>query len=87
MSAINTQTPPDAKWPGLMDAKKAISLLAISRAHFYALVREQKFPQPALRQGPRFTRWKAADVQTWLADPAGWIAANGKTEQEAGAAQ
>lgn len=67
---------PDAVWLGLMDAKKFIKLLDCSRAHFYALLKEEKLPQPALRQGPRFTRWRASDVQAYLTDPQGWVAAN-----------
>ena len=61
---------------GLLAAKSVIPLTGSSRAHFYDLVREGKFPPPAFRDGPRFTRWRALDVQEWLNDPQAWIDAN-----------
>ena len=61
---------------GLLAAKAVIPLTGSSRAHFYDLVREGKFPAPAFKDGPRFTRWRASDVQAWLADPQAWIDAN-----------
>ena len=50
-----------------------------SKAHLYSMLGRGQFPQPALRCGPRFTRWKASDVQAWLADPQGWINAHAET--------
>lgn len=47
-----------------------------SKSHLYNLIERGHFPPAALRCGPRFTRWKACDVQAWLADPQGWIAAH-----------
>ena len=67
---------PNETWPGLLAAKKIIELTGSSRAHFYDLVREGKFPSPAFRDGPRFTRWRASDVQSWLSDPQAWIDAH-----------
>ena len=61
---------------GLLAAKSVIPLTGSSRAHFYDLVREGKFPAPAFKDGTRFTRWRASDVQSWLADPQAWIDAN-----------
>ena len=61
---------------GLLAAKSVIPLTGSSRAHFYDLVREGKFPPPAFRDGPRFTRWRALDVQEWLNDPKAWIDAH-----------
>lgn len=61
---------------GLLAAKSVIPLTGSSRAHFYDLVREGKFPPPAFKDGSRFTRWRASDVQVWLADPQAWIDAN-----------
>lgn len=66
-----TQTPADT-WLGLMASKEIVKTVKISRAHLHALVREKRFPAPALRIGPRYTRWKASDVQAWLADPGGY---------------
>ena len=71
----NTKLPGQAL-QGLLAAKSVIPLVGASRAHFYDLVREGKFPAPAFRDGPRFTRWRASDVQVWLADPQAWINAN-----------
>jgi predicted DNA-binding transcriptional regulator AlpA len=51
-----------------------------SKSHLYNLMARGQFPQPALRCGPRFTRWSAADVDAWLSDPQGWITAHAETE-------
>lgn len=51
---------------------------SFSKSHLYAMVARGHFPCPALRCGPRFTRWAASDVEAWFADPAGWIAAHAK---------
>lgn len=67
---------------GLMAAKEITKTANISRAHLYNLLGRGQFPQPALRVGPRFTRWKACDVHAWLADPQSWIAANQSTKTE-----
>lgn len=61
---------------GLMAAKDVTRTANISRAHLYAMVSRHQFPAPALRCGSRFTRWKASDVHTWLANPQGWIETN-----------
>jgi prophage regulatory protein len=68
-------------WSGLMASKEIVAAAKISRAHLYAMLARGQFPQPALRCGPRFTRWKASDVQEWLADPQGWITANFKSSE------
>ena len=73
-----TQTATEV-WPGLMAAKEIVTTAKISRAHLYSMLARKQFPQPALRCGPRFTRWKASDVQAWLADPQGFISANAET--------
>ena len=67
---------PGQTWQGLLAAKKIIELTGSSRAHFYDLVREGKFPPAAFRDGPRFTRWRASDVQEWLNDPQAYIDAH-----------
>jgi len=53
-----------------------------SKSHLYNLMARGHFPQPLLRCGPRFTRWSAAEVNRWLADPQGWIKAS--TEAKGG---
>ncbi len=53
-----------------------------SKSHLYNLIARGQFPQPALRQGPRFTRWKSSDVHAWIADPQGWINAHASDAQE-----
>ena len=73
---MNINRPTGQALQGLLAAKSVIPLIGSSRAHFYDLVREGKFPAPALRDGPRFTRWRAVDVQIWLDDPQAWIDAN-----------
>lgn len=67
---------PGEIWQGLMAAKEIIELARVSRAHFFTMLSKNQFPQPTLRTSSRFTRWRAKDVQTWLEDPAAWIAAN-----------
>lgn len=76
---MQTKQSPAETWQGLMAAKEVCRATGVSRAHWYSLVREQRAPAPALRLGTRFTRWKASDVQAWLADPQGWIAAHTET--------
>lgn len=53
-----------------------LSLGRFSKSHLYNLMDRGHFPKPCLVMGPRFTRWKASDVQAWLADPQGWIEAH-----------
>jgi predicted DNA-binding transcriptional regulator AlpA len=50
-----------------------------SKSHLYNLMARGQFPQPALRCGPRFTRWSAADVDEWLSNPQGWITAHAES--------
>lgn len=45
-----------------------------SKTHLYNMLARGRFPQPTVRDGPRFTRWRSADVDAWFADPAGWMA-------------
>ena len=66
-------------WVGLMASKEIVATAKISRAHLYSMLARGQFPQPALRCGPRFTRWKASDIQAWLADPQGFITANAES--------
>lgn len=70
-----TQAPAEI-WQGFLAAKDIVKLVNISRAHWHSLVKERRAPAPALRLGTRYTRWKASDIQSWLADPQGWIAAH-----------
>ena len=53
----------------------------ISKSHLYNLMARGQFPQPALRCGPRFTRWAAADVDAWFVGPQAYIDANGTKGQ------
>lgn len=59
--------------PALYTAGDILTLARVSKSHLYALVARGQFPEPAVRCGPRFTRWAARDVDEWLADPAGWM--------------
>ena len=56
-----------------------------SKTHLYNLLARGQFPAPAVRSGPRFTRWNAADVDAWFADPAGWMARANAAKTEVGA--
>jgi predicted DNA-binding transcriptional regulator AlpA len=44
-----------------------------SKSYLYSLIARQCFPKPSVVLGCRFTRWSAPQVETWLADPQGWI--------------
>lgn len=71
----NFSSSPGAVWQGLMSAKTIVPLTDGSRSNFHAMVRENKFPKPAI-QLPRYTRWKASDVQEWLSNPSAYVAAH-----------
>lgn len=58
-----------------------LALGKFSKSQAYNLVSRGHFPKPALVLGPRFTRWSAADVDAWLADPQAWIAAHASDAQ------
>lgn len=45
-----------------------------SRSTIYKWIKQGRFPAPAVRLGPRFTRWRCRDISDWLADPEAWIA-------------
>ena len=49
----------------LMSARDICTRLRVSKSHWWAMVAEGKAPFPAIR-GPRFTRWRAADVAAWI---------------------
>jgi predicted DNA-binding transcriptional regulator AlpA len=57
-----------------------------SHSGFYKKLRDGKFPAPALRDGPRYTRWKASDVAEYLRDPQAWLAARSSVNTLAPAA-
>jgi len=70
--------PNDSVPKALYSQSDITALGSFSRSHLYNLVALGRFPAPALRLGPRFTRWSAAEVDAWFADPAAWIAAHAK---------
>lgn len=51
----------------------------LSRSHLYNLMDRGQFPRPAVRLGPKFTRWAAIDVDDWVRDPQGWIERHAQT--------
>jgi predicted DNA-binding transcriptional regulator AlpA len=57
----------------LVTARDIVDCVRISRAHLYKKVSEGKFPAPAIKDGPRYTRWKWVDVMDYLADPQAWV--------------
>lgn len=63
-------------WQGLMAVKEIVLTTKVSRAHWHSLVKAGKAPPPVIRIGTRYTRWRASDVQSWLANPQAWIDAN-----------
>jgi predicted DNA-binding transcriptional regulator AlpA len=61
---------------GLIALPKAMAIADCSKSHIYNLIKRGKFPAPAIRCGPRFTRWRASDVLAWASDPQAYIDAN-----------
>lgn len=49
----------------LLRLRTVQALVALSKTTIYALVARGDFPQP-IRRGNRCTRWRSADVTTWL---------------------
>lgn len=50
----------------LVDAETLQCSAAISRATLYDLITQGKAPQPDVRLGPRFVRWRVGTVRAWL---------------------
>lgn len=73
---MHTKQVPSETPHGLLAAREVCQLTGVSRAHWHSMVKEGRAPSPALRWGTRFTRWRASDVQKWLADPQAWLDAN-----------
>lgn len=45
------------------------------KSHLYDLIDRGQFPAPVVKLGTRYTRWSVTAVESWLSDPAAWIAA------------
>lgn len=69
-----------AQLPALYSQSDILARGRFSKSHLYNLMARGQFPQPALRCGPRFTRWSAAAVDLWLENPAEWLRAHAETE-------
>ncbi len=66
---------------GFVNLAEILNRGKFSKSHLYNLLKGRQFPEPVLRVGPRFTRWSAAEVDAWFADPVGWLAvSNALTE-------
>ena len=72
---METQTSPSQKF-ALYALPDITRRGAFSKSHLYNLMARGQFPKPSIRSGPRFTRWNAAEVDAWLADPQAYIDAN-----------
>jgi prophage regulatory protein len=56
--------------------------IKVSKSAVYVWMAQGKFPKPYFVSGPRFSRWSVQEIDSWLEDPAAWIAANaGKSEK------
>ncbi len=64
----------DTQHARLVAVRDILARGKFSKSHLYNLMARGQFPAPALRCGPRFTRWSGADVDAWFADPVGWMA-------------
>lgn len=65
----------------LVSAAEFRALTGDSHSGFYKKLRNGQLPAPALRTGPRYTRWKAADVAAYLSDPQGFVNATSDAAQ------
>ena len=59
------QIPPALADVALIDAKACAASASISVSSWYDVVRTGNAPQPVVRS-PRCTRWRLADVRSWL---------------------
>lgn len=73
--AMTAHHPPTAEAAAIPEALAMLELLNIkqvcrftgmSASSIRARIRDGTFPPPDVVNGPRFTRWKAGTVQTWL---------------------
>lgn len=78
-------TVPPATPDRLVSVKDVCAITGAGRSWVFKKTAALEFPQP-IRIGTRYTRWKLQDVQSWLADPDGWISANKTAKVEGGAA-
>ena len=79
MSPVNAPTP-----PSLYTLREIIARGKFSKTHLYTMVRDGLFPAPALRCGPRFTRWTSDQVDQFFADPQGYMNAHRKADAVTG---
>jgi predicted DNA-binding transcriptional regulator AlpA len=77
------QHPISAPSAALCDTSYIMQLCAFSKSTLYNKLKAGEFPQPATRLGPRYTRWRMADVHAWAADPQTWIATNKASDEVA----
>lgn len=70
------ETSPARDVSGLTSQREIIARGGFSKSHLYNMLARGQFPEPALRCGPRFTRWSTASVDQWFADPAAWMGAH-----------
>jgi len=49
----------------LLDARACAAAVTCSASHWHAEVAAGRAPQPVIRR-PRFTRWRAADIRSYL---------------------
>jgi predicted DNA-binding transcriptional regulator AlpA len=68
---------------GFVNLAEILNRGKFSKSHLYNLLKGGQFPEPALRVGPRFTRWSAAEVDAWFADPVGWMAGSNAVTESA----
>lgn len=81
MANIDEQAP--SAVPALYAQTDITARCRLSRSHIYNLVERGLFPKPAVRIGPKFTRWAAHEVDEWARDPQGWIDRNAPITQGA----
>lgn len=61
----NTEPTHVTQLKGLLKLKHVIAATGLSKSSVYALLRDEKFPEP-VRLGARCTRWRMVDIQAWI---------------------
>jgi predicted DNA-binding transcriptional regulator AlpA len=59
------QNPNHVELDGLLRLRQVLALIPISRAAWYAGVKERRYPQP-VRLSARVVAWKVSDIQAFI---------------------
>ena len=74
---VNSTSPDSLEASGLLRLRAVLKLIPVSRATWWAGVRNGRFPQP-IRLGPRTTCWRTRDILALIEDGAAPAPFSGK---------